>query len=110
MGTLGKQGNKTPAVFRSGMRGGEKPRAAGLEPSEAELEKENKNIGTREGATAKEDGAGGLSKDEGSEAYGYSELVSQHIKGPDENGHHHLNLTTLAAALRDKSEGTPGES
>jgi hypothetical protein len=29
--------------------------------------------------------------------------------GPDDNGHHHLNLTTLAAALRDKDESSPGD-
>jgi hypothetical protein len=107
MGDLGRQGNKVkrvPPAFASGMRGSEKP---SKEPSEAEQEKENVGIGTREGKTASE---GALAKDEGSEAYGYSELVSKHINGPDENGHHHLNLTTLAAALRDKSEGTPGES
>lgn len=26
-------------------------------------------------------------------------IIGQHVHGPDENGHHHLNLTTLAAHI-----------
>jgi hypothetical protein len=117
MGVLGKQGNKTrrvPPAFASGMRGSEKPNPEGREPSERGQETVERpfdigsGMGTSKGAkTAKE---GSLAHDKGSEAAGYSELVSQHINGPDDQGHHHLNITTLAAALRDRSEGKPGDA
>lgn len=30
------------------------------------------------------------------------EIIADHVHGPDENGHHHLNLTTLAHAMHKK--------
>jgi len=37
------------------------------------------------------------------EANDLSAIVGEHVHGPDENGHHHLNLSTLAEALRGHS-------
>lgn len=40
---------------------------------------------------------------DGSEEYASS--VAKHVHGPDANGHHHLNLTTLAEELHSKHSG-----
>lgn len=79
---------KKSAAHSSGMRGSEKPnlRQADDEASDGEHE-----LGT-----------------ESSEQQDGTELgttVAEHIHGPDENGHHHLNLSSLAEALTAKKKG-----
>ena len=36
------------------------------------------------------------------ETHSPAEIIADHVHGPDENGHHHLNLTTLAGAMGKK--------
>lgn len=76
---FGKKGD----AFASGMRGAEKPR------EEAD--------GFAKGGEHEQS-----SGDDG----GFADIVAQHVHGPDENGHHHLNLTTLSEHL--KSGKHPG--
>jgi hypothetical protein len=61
--------DKNSALHKSGMRGNEPP--AEPDPSAAP-EPGGEDIGS---------------------------VVAQHVHGPDENGHHHLNLSTLAEHL-----------
>ena len=68
-------------AYSSGMRGPEKPAAA----DEGDM-----------GNQPPVDGGGSEE---------YADSVKKHVHGPDENGHHHLNLTTLAEELHTKHGG-----
>lgn len=70
-------------AYSSGMRGPEKPR------QEADAFGKHDE---KEQSTGDDSGLAGI--------------VAQHVHGPDENGHHHLNLTTFSEHL--KSGKHPG--
>lgn len=67
-----------PAAFKSGMRGAEEVSPAFKESPGEEQDQETERS--------------------------MEEIVADHIHGPDEAGHHHLNLTTLAEEIH-KSGG-----
>lgn len=70
------------------MRGSEKPN---LRQADDEANEGERELGTE--SSEQQDG----------EELGTT--VAEHIHGPDENGHSHLNLTTLGEALAKKSSG-----
>jgi len=74
--------NKFSPAHQSGMRGGEKPSVSGDEADQL--------------ARAAETAEGESTEDKDFD-------VNEHVHGPDENGHHHLNLTTMAEAMHKKS-------
>jgi hypothetical protein len=76
--------NKASPAHSSGMRGREAMPPALAEEEAAEGEH-------RPGESLEEQSMGNL--------------VAQHVHGPDENGHHHLNLSTFAAAHQAKHGG-----
>lgn len=79
---------KKSLAHSSGMRGSEKP---DLRQADEEAEEGERELGTE--SSEQQDG----------EELGTT--VAEHIHGPDENGHSHLNLTTLGEALGKKSGG-----
>jgi hypothetical protein len=49
-----------------------------------------------------EESPGEESDQEAEGQHDIKEVIADHIHGPDENGHHHLNLTTLAQHMTKK--------
>lgn len=73
--------SKFSPAHSSGMRGSEKPTMAAEEA---------------------EGMAGRADNEEGESTEDQDFDVNEHVHGPDENGHHHLNLSTLAEAMQKK--------
>lgn len=59
--------------------------------------------GNEKAAEGEENLSEGSSEQQDGEELGTT--VAEHIHGPDENGHHHLNLTTLGEHFAKKKGG-----